>query len=53
MPRRRIALHKIKRIMRLSHEADRSQKEIARACGPNSQPGRPMSTSAKVEWTGR
>ena len=33
MPKRRIAMHKIKRIMRLSHEAGRSQREIARACG--------------------
>ena len=53
MPKRGIAMHKIKRTMRLSHEADRSQKEIARACGPNSQLGRPTSTSASVEWTGR
>ena len=33
MPKRRIAMHKIKRILRLSHEAGRSQREIARACG--------------------
>ena len=33
MPKRRIAMRKIKRIMRLSHEARRSQREIARACG--------------------
>ena len=33
MPKRRIAMRKIKRIMRLSHEAGRSQREIARACG--------------------
>ena len=26
-------MHKIKRILRLSHEAGRSQREIARACG--------------------
>ena len=33
MAKRRIAMHKIKRIMRLSHGAGRSQREIARACG--------------------
>ena len=33
MPAKTIEMSKIKRIMRLSHEAGRSQSEIARACG--------------------
>ena len=33
MPAKTIAMSKIERIMRLSHEASRSQSEIARACG--------------------
>lgn len=38
MPKRRIARHKIKPILRLSHEAGRSQRETARPCGLSQPP---------------
>ncbi len=33
MPRARIAMHSIQEILRLHHECDCSQREIARSCG--------------------
>lgn len=40
MPTRSIAVHKIKRIIWLSHEAERYQRGIALACGLSQPPVR-------------
>ena len=47
-------MHKIKRILRLSHEAGRTQREIARACGL-SQPlvRRVLKAAREAGWHGR
>ena len=53
MPTSSIAVHKIKRIIWLSHEAERYQRGIALACGLSQPPVRRVLKRAREAGLGR